>query len=179
VNAEVEVKVDPEATLSNGIQDMTNTLVGEYKLNDVLQMVLETIYRGLGFKHVIIFSRDVKQSMMVARFGFGENVSAMLPLFSFPLAFEADVFHLALQKELDIVNEVVGAPNIATKIPAWHSKAVDARYFLLLPVVVNKIAVGLIYADMQDAKTLQITPKQLSMLRTLRNQAVLAIKQKA
>ncbi|HQS57467.1 MAG: serine/threonine protein kinase [Gallionellales bacterium 35-53-114] len=179
VNAEVEVKVDPEATLSNGIQDVTNTLVGEYKLNDVLQMVLETIYRGLGFKHVIIFSRDVKQSMMVARFGFGENVSAMLPLFRFPLAFEADVFHLALQKELDIVIEDVGAPNIATKIPAWHSRAVDARYFLLLPVVVNKIAVGLIYADMQDAKTLQITPKQLSMLRTLRNQAVLAIKQKA
>lgn len=179
VNAEVEVKVDPEATLSNGIQDVTNTLVGEYKLNDVLQMVLETIYRGLGFKHVIIFSRDVKQSMMMARFGFGENVSAMLPLFRFPLAFEADVFHLALQKELDIVIEDVGAPNIATKIPAWHSRAVDARYFLLLPVVVNKIAVGLIYADMQDAKTLQITPKQLSMLRTLRNQAVLAIKQKA
>ncbi len=30
----------------------------------------------------------------------------------------------------------------------------------------------------RDAKKLQITPKQLSMLRTLRNQAVLAIKQK-
>ena len=178
VNTEIELKVDPEATLSNGIQDVTNTLVGEFKLNDVLQMVLETIYRGLGFKHVIIFSRDVKQGMMLARFGFGENVSAMLPLFRFPLAFEADVFHLALQKELDIVIEDVGAPNIASKIPVWHTKAVDARYFLLLPVVVNKIAVGLIYADMQDAKTLQITPKQLSMLRTLRNQAVLAIKQK-
>jgi hypothetical protein len=46
-----------------------------------------------------------------------------------------------------------------------------------LPIVVNKIAVGLIYADMQEAKKLQITPQQLSMLRTLRNQAVLAIKQ--
>ncbi len=80
-------------------------------------------------------------------------------------------------KELDIVIEDVGAPNIASKIPPWHSKAVDAKYFLLLPVVVNKIAVGLIYADMQDAKTMQITPRQLSMLRTLRNQAVLAIKQ--
>lgn len=52
------------------------------------------------------------------------------------------------------------------------------QVFSLLPVVVNKIAIGLIYADMQDAKTLQITPKQLSMLRTLRNQVVLAIKQK-
>lgn len=179
VNAELEEKIDPEAILSDGIQDVTNTLVGEYKLNDVLQMVLETIYRSLGFDHVLIFSRDVKQGMMVARFGFGENVSDLLPRFRFPLAFEADVFHLALEKGLDIVIEDVGAPNIATKIPAWHGKAVDSRYFLLLPVLVNKIAVGLIYADMREAKKLQISPRQLAMLRTLRNQAVLALKQKA
>lgn len=179
VNSEVELKVDPEAVLSNGIQDVTNTLVGVFKLNDVLQMVLETIYRALGFKHVLIFSRDAKQGMMIARFGFGEGISDIIPRFRFPLAFEADVFHLALQKELDIVIEDVGAPNIANKIPPWHSRTVDARYFLLLPVIVNKIPVGLIYADMQDAKALQISPKQLSMLRTLRNQAVLAIKQMA
>lgn len=179
LNAEIEANLDPEAILSNGIQDVTNTLVGEYKLNEVLQMVLETIYRGLGFKHVIIFSRDMKQNMMVARFGFGEGVADIIPRFHFPLAFEADVFHLALQKGLDIVIEDVGATNIASKIPLWYTKAIDSRYFLLLPVVVNKIAVGIIYADMQEARKFQITTKQLSMLRTLRNQAVLAIKQKA
>lgn len=179
VNAAAEEKPDPEATLSNGIQDVTNTLVGEYNLNDVLQMVLETIYRGLGFKHVIIFSRDVKQGMMVARFGFGEKVAEILPYFKFPLAFEADVFHLALQKGLDIVIEDVLAPNIAGKIPAWYSNNIDSKYFLVLPIVVNKIAVGLIYADRQESKSFQISNQQLSMLRTLRNQAVLAIKQKA
>ena len=178
VNAEIEEKIDPEAVLSNGIQDVTNTLVGEYKLNDVLQMVLETIYRGLGFRHVLIFSRDIKQGLMVARFGFGDGVSDIIPCFRFPLAFEADVFHLALQKGLDIVIEDVAAPNIASKIPSWFSKAVNSGYFLLLPIVVNKIAVGMIYADMQEARKFKITPKQLSMLRTLRNQAVLAIKQK-
>lgn len=177
VDADISDKVDPEAVLSNGIQDVTNTLVGEYKLNEVLQMVLETIYRSLGFRHVIIFSRDTKQGLMVGRFGFGEGVSDIIPRFHFPLAFDADVFHLALQKGLDIVIEDVGSPNIASKIPDWHGKAVDSRYFLLLPIVVNKMAVGLIYADMQDAKKLQITSTQLSMLRTLRNQAVLAIKQ--
>lgn len=178
-HSEVETKLDPEATLSDGIQDVTNTLVEEFKLNDVLQMVLETIYRGLGFRHALIFSRDNKQGLMVARFGFGEGIVDILPRFRFPLAFEADVFHLALEKGLDIVIEDVGAPNIANKIPAWYSKAVDSKYFLLLPVVVNKMAVGLIYADMLEPKKFQITPKQLALLRTLRNQAVLAIKQKA
>jgi len=177
--AEIEANIDPEAILSNGIQDVTNTLVGEYKLNEVLQMVLETIYRGLGFKHVIIFSRDMKQNMMVARFGFGEGVTEILPRFRFSLAFEADVFHLALQKGLDIVIEDVAAPNIINKIPDWYTKAINSKYFLLLPIVVNKIAVGIIYADMLESRKFQITAKQLSMLRTLRNQAVLAIKQKA
>ena len=179
LSADIEANLDPEAILSNGIQDVTNTLVGEYKLNDILLMVLETIYRGLGFKHVIIFSRDMKQNKMVARFGFGDGVTDLLPLFHFPLAFDSDVFHLALQKGLDIVIEDVGAANIASKIPLWYTKANDARYFLLLPVVVNKVAVGLIYADMMNARKFQITAKQLSMLRTLRNQAVLAIKQMA
>jgi serine/threonine protein kinase len=178
VNEVVEEKLNPAEILTNGIQDVTNTLVGEYNLNDVLQMVLETIYRGLGFKHVLIFSRDQKQNMMVARFGFGERVADILPNFKFPLTFSPDVFHLALQKGLDVVIEDVGAPNIADKIPAWYTNNIDAKYFLVLPIVVNKIAVGLIYADRQEAKRFQISTQELSMMRTLRNQAVLAIKQK-
>jgi hypothetical protein len=38
--------------------------------------------------------------------------------------------------------------------------------------------VGLFYADKQQANTLKLSEQQLSLLRTLRNQAVLAIKQK-
>jgi hypothetical protein len=37
--------LNPEAVLGAGIQDVTNSLVGDFNLNDVLQMVLETIYR--------------------------------------------------------------------------------------------------------------------------------------
>lgn len=115
---------------------------------------------------------------MMARFGFGENIAVILPGFHFSLNFEADVFHLAIAKGLDVVIEDVGAPNIANKIPAWHGKTVDSRYFLLLPMVVNNTAVGLIYAGMLEAKGLQISIGEMSLLRDLRNQALLAIKQK-
>lgn len=175
---ELEEKINIEALLRAGLQDVTNTMAGEYKLNEVLQMVLETIYRGLGFRHVIIFSRDAKKNMMVARFGFGANIADILPSLHFSLNFEADVFHLSLAKGLDIVIEDVGAPNIANKIPAWHGKAVDSRYFMLLPIMVNNIAVGLIYADMLEAKKLQVTANEMALLRNLRNQAVLAIQKK-
>lgn len=171
-------QLDPVAILSAGIQDVTNTLVEDYKLNDVLQMVLETIYRSLGFKHALIFIRDNKLNVMSARFGFGEHVDAILPRLKFTLPFVPDVFHLSIDKGLDIVIEDVQAGTISDKIPKWYRDTMDAQCFLLLPVMVNKKAIGLIYADMLEANSLKISERQLSLLRTLRNQAVLAIKQK-
>jgi len=171
-------QTDPETVLSAGIQDVTNTLVEDYNLNSVLQMVLETMYRGMRFNRILIFVRDIKSNQMTARFGFGRDIATVLPKFHFPLAFVPDVFHVALEKAVDIVIQDVTAENISSKIPLWYRDGVSAQSFLLLPVMVNGKAVGLFYADMENANTLQVSQRQLSMLRTLRNQAVLAIKQK-
>lgn len=174
----IESKPDPDAILGAGIQDVTNTLVEDFRLNDLLLMVLETIYRSLGFKRALICIRDNKQSAMVARIGLGEDVHALIPHFRFTLAFKPDVFHLAVEKGVDIVIENVEAGTIADKIPSWYSGLVEAKSFILLPVTINKKTIGLIYADMAHANTLKLSEKQLSLIRTLRNQAVLAIKQK-
>jgi serine/threonine protein kinase len=177
-DSQPEISRDAEAILSAGIQDVTDTLVQEYNLNDILQMVLETIYRSLGFQHTLIFIRDNKQNAMVAKFGFGEHVETILPKLKFSLTFVPDVFHLAIDKGLDLVIEDVQSMKIADKIPGWYRESVGAQSFLLLPIMVNKKAVGLIYADTREANSLKISERQLSMLRTLRNQAVLAIKTK-
>ena len=44
--------------------------------------------------------------------------------------------------------------------------------------MLNGKAIGLFYADMLESNSLNISQQQLSLLRTLRNQAVLAIKHK-
>ena len=169
---------DPEAILSAGIQDVTNALVADFNLNDILQMVLETMYRGMRFNRVLIFVRDGKTNAMRARFGFGTDIDRLLPRLQFRIPFEPDVFHVAMEKGVDIVIEDVAADNIASKIPAWYRGAVSAQCFLLLPVMINGKAIGLFYADMEAANSLQVSQRQLGLLRTLRNQAVLAIKQK-
>jgi HD-like signal output (HDOD) protein len=171
-------RMDPEAILSAGIQDVTNTLVVDFNLNDILQMVLETMYRGMRFNRVLIFVRDGKTNTMRARFGFGAEIDRLLPKLQFPISFEPDVFHVSMEKGVDIVIEDVAADNITSKIPAWYRGAVPAQCFLLLPVMINGKAIGLFYADMEAANSLQVSQRQLSLLRTLRNQAVLAIKQK-
>lgn len=173
-----EPKPSSEALLSAGIQDVTTSLVSDFNLNDLLQMILETIYRGMGFNRAVILIRDNKQNIMAARFGFGAGIEATIPRLRFSLPFVPDVFHLSIAKGLDIAIEDIHAPNIADKIPDWYRKSVNAPSFMLLPVMVKDKAIALFYADMQQANGLNMSPHQLSLLRTLRNQAVLAIKQK-
>lgn len=168
----------PEDILGAGIQDVTTSLVGDYNLNDLLQMVLETIYRGMGFDKAMFLIRDNKQNVMAARIGFGRGVEAVIPRFRFPLAYSADVFHLAISKGADILIEDTRVQNIAEKIPAWYLDSVNAPCFMLLPVMAKDKAIGLFYADMPEANGLNVSRQQLSLLKTLRNQAVLAIRQK-
>lgn len=167
-----------EALLGAGIQDVTTSLVSEFKLNDILQMILETMYRGMGFNRALILFRDNLRGSMVARFGFGEGIEALIPCFHFPLPYAPDVFHLAITKGLDIAIEDTNAANIVDKIPSWYRTAINAPCFVLLPVMLKDKAIGLFYADMPIANSLDISQQQLSLLCTLRNQAVLAIKQK-
>jgi HD-like signal output (HDOD) protein len=54
----VTAAVASEAILLAGIQDVSNALVSEFKLNDVLRITLETIYRAKGFKRVILCIRE-------------------------------------------------------------------------------------------------------------------------
>jgi HD-like signal output (HDOD) protein len=166
-----------QQVLSAGIRDITETLTSDFSLNDVLHMALETIYRGMGFSRAMIFIRDPRVSAMRARFGFGTGIEKLIPQCSFPLAFEPDVFHVALEKGLDIVIENTQAENVVQRIPLWHRQVMNARSFLLLPVVVKNQAAGLLYADSDRAEGIKINSEQLDLLRTLRTQVVLAFRQ--
>jgi serine/threonine protein kinase len=175
---ERHVPPDPATILGSGIQDVTNTLLEDFKLNDVLLMVLETIYRGFGFRRAIICIRDTKTNTMVARMGLGAGVDEVIPSFRFQITPGSDVFHHAIEKRADIVIGDRDEASIASKIPVWYRKLTDAQSFILLPIVIHNKTVGLFYADKQQANSLKLSEHQLSLLRTLRNQAVLAIKQK-
>ena len=169
--------VDADAILQAGIQDVINTLVGECNANEVIQMILETMYRGLQCHRVLLFIRDGKTKMMQARSGYGHDIDKVLPDFKFPLDYSPDVFHLSADKGVDIVIVDTDAEPIASKVPDWYKKISSAKSFLLLPVIVNKKTVGCFYADMNIINGFDEASKSLSLLRTLRNQAVLAIKQ--
>ena len=114
---------------------------------------------------------------MRARSGYGANIDQALPLFKFSLDYTADVFHLSVDKGADIVIADTTTETVASKIPKWYKEVSNAKSFLLLPIMIKDNAVGCFYADSKSTHGFDETSKELGLLRTLRNQAVLAIKQ--
>lgn len=178
--AEIAAQQQQEAktVLLTGIQDITNLLVGSYQLNDLLRAILETMYRGMGFDRVLLCMRDLKTNSLPARMGFGDGAEGLIKRFSVPLAKSQDVFQVALDKQADIFLTDINAQNIRDRVPKWYRDTVSAETFILLPVVIDKKIIGLFYGDKSKAGGLEILAQELNMLKTLRNQAVLAIRQK-
>jgi hypothetical protein len=171
----LENAANAQQVIAAGIRDVTEALASDFALNDVLRMVLETMHRGFGFCRTMIFIRDSRVNTMRARFGFGTDVDRCIPRCDFPLAFAPDVFHIALEKNVDIVIENAQADNIIQRIPDWYRRVLNPRSFLLLPIALKSTSIGLLYADCERAG-IKLDPEQLGSMRTLRSQVVLAFK---
>jgi serine/threonine protein kinase len=167
---------DPAQVLSAGIQDITETLVGDFKLSDLLRIILETMYRAMGFSRVMLFMRDARTPTMIARLGYGTDIDRIMRELRLPLGKEQDVFSVVLERNLDVLVTDIEAENIRSRIPDWFRKNALGQSFVVLPVVVDKKAIGMFYGDKALAGELVIEAREMNLLKTLRNQAVLALK---
>jgi hypothetical protein len=165
-------------TLTAGIQDITNAMVEDFKLTDVLRMILETMYRAMGFDHIIFCMRDAKTETMTGRFGLGNGVEPFVKSFKVPLkSATPDLFGVVCIKGTDTMISDATVPKLAQRLPEWYHKGLSAPTFLLLPLMIKGAPFGLIYADKKSRGALELDEKELALLRTLRNQAVMAFKQ--
>jgi eukaryotic-like serine/threonine-protein kinase len=175
---------DPQAAaamLAAGIQDITNTMVEDFKLNEVLRMILETMLRALGFRRVIFCLRDPKTEMLTGRFGLGEGADVVTPKLRVPLkaapGTAPDLFAAVCLKGADTLIADATAASISARLPAWYKQSVNAPAFLLLPLLMKGAPFALIYADKAQPGGIELGEKELSLVRTLRNQAVMAFRQ--
>jgi serine/threonine protein kinase len=168
--------------LAAGIQDITNTMAGEqFRLNEVLRMILETMYRAMGFQRVIFCLRDPKTDTLLGRFGLGAQADVVSRVFRIELKRTAtpDLLAAVCIKNADTLIADARAAHIAQRLPAWYLKDVNAASFLLLPMVMKGAPFALIYGDKAQPGALALSERELALLRTLRNQAVMAFRQAA
>jgi hypothetical protein len=88
------------------------------------------------------------------------------------------VFSVALAKNVDLLISDIDAGNIRSRIPEWFRRSSLGNTFVLLPIVIDNKVLGLFYADKANAGDLVVEPREMNLLKTLRNQAVLALRQR-
>lgn len=165
--------------LAAGIQDIANAMVEDAKRSDLVRMILETMYRALNFHRIIFCLRDPKLDVITGRFGLGEGVEGVVRLFNVPMsgAGASNLFTAICLKGADTLISDTSDPRLANRLPAWYRQSFNAPTFLVMPLLIKDKPFGLIYADKATPGGLRVDEKELALLRTLRNQGVMAFKQ--
>jgi serine/threonine protein kinase len=168
-----------QSLLVAGISDISQTLAGDFELLQVMRIIVETLYRGSSFKRVLLFTKDGAGTKVVCRIGFGAGSEKFVSeRFAISLSPSRDVFYGCLSRNADLLMADTGAAKIAPYLPDWFRREFASQSALLLPITAQKKVLGLLYADSVDSKIAELQPSEMELLRTLRSQAVLAMKQK-
>ncbi len=158
---------NPEAILKAGIDDISAMLTEDYSVSDIFRLCLEVMHRAFQFDHAVVCMVNHKKKLMEGRFGFGIN-NTFLEQFQFSMKYKPDVFHLALEKGVDVFIADTQDEKILKKIPAWYQQIIEAESFIVLPVLVKKKAIGLFYGDRFKSGELVIRPHELKLLQQLK-----------
>lgn len=162
---------DSGARLAAGVAEMRD-LAGSLNPQQVVAMAIEVMLHSLGFERALFMLRKPAARMFETRIALGKTAKPLLGVLSFEEAFSPNVFHLALANNTPIFVADSFDAAIARRLPAWFREHLgNTKSFLLMPVLVNRQAVGLAYADWgANAQGDAITADDMASLGLLRAQ---------
>jgi HD-like signal output (HDOD) protein len=160
-----------------GVQDVTQMRAsGGSKVNELILAVLETLYRSMGFRFATVCLKDARSGQYRARLAFGDKHQELMPGFAFPVASSRDLFHLSMENDADLMIADAASPKIGDLLPAWHRELLpDARSFIVLPLVVGKVQLGLFYADRKSTAPEGVPADETSLIKALKGQILAAL----
>jgi GAF domain-containing protein len=160
------------SVLLAGLADATEALARVGEPATVIQLVLETIYNGLGAARVALALRDSAGTIRV-RTSFGQPQLS----FALPAQGTTDLFSAALAHATDLHIGDVSSDKIRNRLPPWFAQQCAAtRSFLLMPIAAGGRPIGLLYADRTVTDAAGPGGEELNALRALRSQLALALR---
>jgi HD-like signal output (HDOD) protein len=162
--------------LSAALEAVSQLAMSEQPLAEVLQSVVSQLRDAMGLQRVLLCLREGASGELVGRLGVGEQAARLAPLFRVPMRPPADLFGLLCSKGADTLISDTDDPLIAQRLPVWFKQHVKAPCFLLLPLVLNGKPIGLIYGDRAQAHSLSVNENELTLVKALRNQLVMAMR---
>lgn len=181
--------VNPEATpeqsdeqqvadiLARGVEDVTLAMVEGVPVNGILHSILEAIYRALRAQRVLFCLKEPSGDTVTGRIGIGQHANQAARAFHAAMNTADDLFGAICRSGRDTLMRDVQAPQVVNRLPAWHRRDWNARTVLLLPLQHKGATLGLIYVDTAAADGIQLQEREMTLLKTLRNQAVMAMRQ--
>lgn len=161
--------------IMDGIQEISQAMMAGHNVNDIAMMSLEILYRSLGFYRTLMFVRDTDSQKMSVRFGYGQQSQQLTRNVGFKVGDAKDLFNLSVQVGKDLIVADAHDAKIDHLIPQWYRTHIDAPAFIFLPVTIQKITIGALYADRRKSGQ-PISETEHRHLSMLRNQLVLAIR---
>lgn len=160
-----------------GVQDATQMLSAQQlRLNELILLVLETLYTALGFRFATACLRDVQHAKYLARITVGEKHSERQNAFQFAATNGSSVFELAMNKNVDLMIADARNEKIQTMLPAWHKQLLpDTQSFIVLPLVIEQKPLGFFYADRIFTAEEGVSPEETALIKTLKGQLLSAM----
>lgn len=174
--------------LLSSLQEVMQTLASSRPtINQIVMMVLEALYRSMGFRIALVCLKQPKPPLIMrARTALGENPEKILTDFRFeimasdcklPSDRETDLFSLALINDVDLMISDATENKIRKLLPSWHTTLLpDALSFIILPLVINKKPIGLFYADRAKTTPEGISPEETALIKSLKAQVLAAMR---
>ncbi|MDA8140488.1 MAG: HDOD domain-containing protein [Desulfobacteraceae bacterium] len=166
---------NPADLIMDGVQEIAQAMMADHNINDIVMMSLEVVFRSLGFHRALMFIRDSFSQMMSVRFGYGQHSQPLIRLVKFKVEAAKDLFNLSVQVGKDLIVADAYDPKISHLIPRWFRSHIDSPAFIFLPIMVQKVTIGAIYADRENSGP-PISDTEHRHLSMLRNQLALAIR---
>ena len=94
-----------------------------------------------------------------------------------PLGTQGDLFSAVCLRGGDLLVADTTSPRELQRLPGWYRQNFEAGAFVLLPLMRNDKPFALLYADHAQPGGIVLDDRGFALLRTLRNQAVMAFRQ--
>lgn len=138
-------KPDPQLQLKI-LRDISFLIADRPKLGDLLEMILEGIFRGIGMDRTLFALVNPERTQLVGKAALGKDAENLCHRFVFPLGVPHDAV-----TETILQRRIYWPGGSARPLPARETTRLrtvtGGSDFMLAPIVVNGRAIGLFYAD--------------------------------
>jgi len=155
--------------------DINQALVLRLPINEIMSMVLEGLYRGVGFDRVVLCLVNPTRTAIQGRFGLGRDVEELLPVLQTSLSAAGNALARAV---LDYEDYRL---NRDSDLPAGGLMPGDfwvnsrAAALAITPLRIDKVPFGVFYMDRLSSQA-GITEEEMQAIRIFRDQTIIAIR---